>query len=175
MERRKGGYTLLDLIVGIMILVIAVGAVSTSLTSGFSLNRSNSERAIAIQFAEGVLERIRATEFEEIYARYNATAADDPADGISPGASFTVQGLRPVEGDPDGIVGEVRFPGDGTLLLEDEVDRNLGLPRDLNADGVVDGLDHSGDYAVLPVQVSVSWRGANGPHRVDLFFSVARR
>jgi hypothetical protein len=168
------GTTLLDLAIGIMLVVVTVGAVTSSLTAGHSMNRVNRERSKALGIAEGVLERLRSEDFEEIFARYNATTADDPVAGASPGAGFAVEGLAPLENDPDGLVGRIEFPGDGLVLREDFVDRELGTPRDLNGDGAQDALDHAGDYLVLPVRVSAVWTGSGGMKRVDLVTTLTR-
>ena len=171
---QRSGYSMLDLAIGIMIVVVAVGSVSSSLTSGFSLNRSNRERSRAAEHADRIIEGLLATDFEEVFARYNATAADDPVDGVSPGATFDVPGLTPQNGDADGIVGEIDFPGDGVSLREDTVDRGLGMPRDLNGDG--DELDDAAaDYLVLPVRLRVAWQSTGGPQQIELVTTVARR
>lgn len=51
-------------------------------------------------------------------------------------------------------------------LREDTVDPNLGMPRDLNGDGVIDGLNHASDYVILPVRIEVKWSesGADRTH-----------
>ena len=77
-------------------------------------------------------------------------------------------GVSPRVGDPDGMAGEVIFPGGGFVLREDVTDRQLGMPRDLNGDGAWDGVNHADDYTVLPVAVRVRWTGAGGPQ--NLFF-----
>ena len=43
----------------------------------------------------------------------------------------------------------------------------MGMPRDLDGDGVIDALDHSGDYRLLPVLVRVAWRGSSGPAKLE--------
>jgi hypothetical protein len=123
---------------------------------------------LAAQAAESMLERLKGAEFSEVFVRFNATADDDPATGDSPGSDFAVTGLGVREGDADGMVGHIEFPGDGKELREDEEDRDLGLPRDLNRDGDVDAADHAGDYCVLPVRVVLQWRGANGNRAMEL-------
>lgn len=157
-----------------MLVIVTVGAVTSALTSGYSLNRANRERSKALGIAEGVLERLRSETFEEAFARYNATAADDPLGGSSPGAGFAVEGLQALDGDADGLAGEIEFPGDGLQLREDVTDRELGMPRDLSGDGAEDALDHAGDYVVLPVRVSIIWTGAGGDKRVDLVTTLCR-
>ena len=75
------------------------------------------------------------------------------------GATVTAVAAR--DNDPDGIIGEVVFPTEmngGVLeLREDVVDASMGMPRDLNLDGVIDALDHSNDYRILPVVIRVDW------------------
>ena len=142
----------------------------------FSLGRSTEETATALDAAQSVLERIRSEEnFDEIFQRYNANPLDDPLLGVSPGAAFEVRGLTAINGDPDGFVGEIHLPGDGTFLLENGVDPELGLPSDLNGDDVVDALDHSGDYGILPVRVRVRWTGRSGVQQLDLVTTVSWR
>jgi prepilin-type N-terminal cleavage/methylation domain-containing protein len=65
--------------------------------------------------------------------------------------------------------------GGGTFftLREDFVDKALGMPRDLNGDSLVDDCDHASDYVILPVHVSLEWRGDFGPRRFDLYTQIA--
>ena len=39
------------------------------------------------------------------------------------------------------------------ILREDVAIPAMGMPRDLDGDNVVDGVDHKGDYRMLPVIV----------------------
>ena len=54
-------------------------------------------------------------------------------------------------------------------LREDLVMPQLGLPADLNGDGVIDGLNHAGDYTLLPVQIRVQWVTPDGPRSFSVF------
>ncbi|MEO0649457.1 MAG: hypothetical protein AAFZ65_02115 [Planctomycetota bacterium] len=47
-------------------------------------------------------------------------------------------------------------------LREDLTDARLGLPRDLNGDSIIDSSDHGSDYFLLPLEVTVQWRGRTG-------------
>jgi hypothetical protein len=80
--------------------------------------------------------------------------------------------LQAVAGDPDGFPGEIVFPitlvGGVPQLREDVVNAKLGMPRDLNGDGVVDANNHAGNYQLLPVLVRVRWRGVGGNGLVEL-------
>ncbi len=57
-------------------------------------------------------------------------------------------------------------------VREDFVDARLGMPRDLNGDSVIDQLDHSQDYLILPVRVRMRWQGVFGERTLDLYTMV---
>lgn len=171
-ESARAGYSLIEIVIAIVVLTIAVGSISTSLVSTTSLSRSNEERTLALDTALSVIEAIRAEDPAEVFVRYNQTTADDPATGPSPGGFFSVPGLTVRPGDPDGFVGEVQFPGDGVTLREDVGDIELGMPRDLNADAVLDSVDHAADYTVLPVRVRIEWAGTSGLKRVEMYTQI---
>lgn len=57
----------------------------------------------------------------------------------------------------------------GWMLREDYVDANLGMPRDLNGDSIIDNKDHSEDYILLPVQIRVEWQGTSGRRWLDVY------
>jgi type II secretory pathway pseudopilin PulG len=54
-------------------------------------------------------------------------------------------------------------------LREDYQDEGLGLPRDLNGDSILDSLDHSKDYILLPILIRVKWEGENGPRLFEVY------
>ena len=156
----RAGFTLLELLVSATVFMLVAGAVGTTIALSTALGRTNRETALAARAAQSLLEELKgAAEFGELYARYNATSGDDPAGGTSPGWDFAVRGLQPRSDDGDGFVGRVEFPGTGKELLEDGDDDELGLPRDLDGDGAIDGVDHAGDYRILPVRVVIEWEG----------------
>ena len=164
--------TLVELTLTMVVLAVAVGGTLSSISSFVLLSDSSWERSIAYTAAQTMLEEMQAQEFNEVFARYNDDASDDPA-GVIPGADFDVAGLDAQQADADGIVGRVEFPtkpGEPTALYENLVDDSFGFPRDLNADGDVDvaDIDRSDDYDLLPVRVVIEWRGRSGNRRVEL-------
>ena len=64
----------------------------------------------------------------------------------------------------------VVFPSDagGYALREDIKDASLGMPRDLNGDGVIDSENHAGDYVLLPVKVRIDWKGITGERSFEV-------
>jgi hypothetical protein len=53
-------------------------------------------------------------------------------------------------------------PGLPSQLREDVDEPKLGMPQDLDGNGVVDGNNHATDYKLLPVLVRVRWRACDG-------------
>lgn len=161
---------MLEIAIAVTVLAVGLGSAVYSLLTASALERSTREQALALQAAETCLESLQATNFPETFLRFNGTAADDPADGDSPGNDFDVVGLSAWPGDPDGLPGEISFPGDGVELLENVAMPELGMPRDLTLDDppAIDADDHADDYRVLPVLVRVRWAGARGNRELVL-------
>jgi type II secretory pathway pseudopilin PulG len=163
--------TLIEVMLALSILVFAALAFSQALVSASRSTTTTREMSIAEQAARQVVETMQAVDFDKIFASYDHDPANDPGGvpGSAPGASFVVEGLDVLPGDADGVVGEVLLPETAPGVLGENFQQpRLSMPRDLNADGVVDALDHSGDYRLLPVLVRVAWRGSNGPAEVEI-------
>jgi hypothetical protein len=160
------------LLITVTILLIALKMTVQTLTSVNKLSPVNRETAIATTVALSKLEELRSVPFDEIFARYNDLDADDPGGvGTAAGGDFAVPFLEPRAGDPDGLVGRIDFPTVGDELREDVVDRDLGMPRDLDGDGAEDTDDHAGDYAILPVRVRIEWTGRSGDRSIVMYTS----
>jgi len=162
-KKTRSGFTLLEIMVAVSVLGIALAALTSTQFTSVALSRSIRETSAAADAAQAVMEAIRdEDDFKAIYANWSGTA-------------FDVEGLTPVEGDPDGRVGEVVFPGTANKLREDGNDRTLGMPRDIDLDGKIDGADHSGNYRILPMLVRVRWSGARGTQQIQLVGTLAER
>jgi prepilin-type N-terminal cleavage/methylation domain-containing protein len=170
---RRRGFTLVELAIGVTILVVGVLGFARTLVSLERAQVRTREAGRATEAARAMLERIQAEAFPEAFRRYNATGNDDPGGAnTAPGANFAVDGLSPRPDDADGFVGQVIFPTPAGLpgeLRESVVDAALGMPRDLNGDGVVHATDsYATDYEILPVRVRVEWLGAAGEGTVEI-------
>ena len=169
-----GGFSLIELTVGMFILVVAACGLVSSLVGSAGVASSNRESSLAQLAARGQLEMLRSTEFSVVFSTFNETPADDPlGPGTAPGAGFAVPGLDPQRDDPDGLPGRVVFPrlaGDAATLLKENVpDPSFSMPRDLTGEGLVDEEDHASNYALLPVRVVIEWRGSRGSPRMIEF------
>jgi hypothetical protein len=136
-------------------------------------------REVAVATSEGrrMIETLHATPLEQVFALYNATDVDDPGGGVlAPGSNFAVAGLTARADDADGMIGEILFPTapGGAVLREDVVDASLGMPRDLDGDGLIDADDHSNDYGILPVLIRLRWTGTAGASSLEFKTVLAR-
>lgn len=171
-RRPQAGFTLVEVLLALVVLVVAVGGTLGTLNAYVRLDQQTAQKSMALRVAEEQIERMRAEPFSTLFERYNAEAADDPTGFLpSPGSGFPVPGLDVQVGDADGLAGEIHFPvapGAPGVLREDIAERNLGTPKDLNGDGVIDSLDHRLDHLLLPVRVEVRWTGPAGMQSVTL-------
>lgn len=170
-ERSRAGTGLLEPLVAVTLVLLAVLGFSQLMVGAVRTADQAEEATVAREAARAMLDQMRAAQFSTAFAEFNASAEDDPS-GFETGfgSGFDVDGLVPVDGDADGMVGEILFPtvdGAPQRLREDVKDAALAMPRDLNGDDVVDDADHSGDYEILPVVIRVRWRGVAGDSVVE--------
>jgi len=151
---------------------ITLATLTVATTVGVYLRGQTPDREIAaarnaLAFKSAELETMP---FRQAFARHNRIPHDDPEGPFtSPGPEFNVPG------SPSAI-GRIEFPADEVGQLRE----NLPLawadsPRDLNADGSIDGQDHSADYAVLPVRIVVEWQSPDGARRLERILVLTRR
>jgi prepilin-type N-terminal cleavage/methylation domain-containing protein len=174
-KKHEYGFTLIEIAISLAVIAVALLALMSTVTTSSSLQHEAHELTQAMNAARSVVEQMKTSgTFAEIFRRYNSTALDDTGlQGIIPGNLFDVTGFRPSPTDPDQRVGLVVFPSDPTnpsVLLENSAIAKKWLPNgiDLNLDGVIDGMDHSGDYQLLPVIIVIEWYGIGGRHQVEL-------
>jgi type II secretory pathway pseudopilin PulG len=163
---------LIEVMVAASVMVVGLMGFLQVLVLGLGSSSANREADLATDAARQLVETMQSETFTDLFRRYNADPSDDPGGvATAPGANFTVPGLDPIQGDPDGFVGQVILPSMWVVgvesVREDVQSPSLGMPRDLNGDGVVDNASHSADYGILPVMVRLQWRGATGTSRME--------
>jgi prepilin-type N-terminal cleavage/methylation domain-containing protein len=157
----RSAFSLVEVAIVMAILSVALGLFAQTMLSTAKLDPVSEETRLAAEGARMQLEQLRACNFSELFRSYNADPADDPAGaGSAPGAWFAVAGLQAPPGAPG--VGHVIFPCVGNALVESVVDESLGMPHDLNGDGVVDAGDHAADAIILPVRIQIEWASKSG-------------
>ena len=177
------GTSLVEISIVVTVLLFTFLAMSRSLGESMQLNGRNREDALAMDAAREIVEVLAGVpEFGTVFQLYDEDPENDPeGPGTAPGPHFAVAGLDPHPDDLDGLVGELDFPtavgaGGRVELREDVDDPGLGMPRDLDGNGLVDaGVDQADDYRLLPVRVRLRWRGAGGERSLELRTLIADR
>jgi len=170
----RAGFTVVEVTLAAGVLVIGVLGMAASMASSLKLVEVNRETVQAHEAARQTIEAMQATTFEDIVASYNSDTADDPnGPGTAPGSQFAIPGLNA----PGASVGLIRLPipEGADYLSEALVDPDLGMPRDLNGDGVITPGPMPGNYLVLPVRVETAWQGVGGVRRLGLNSLLIRR
>ena len=105
-HNHQSGFTLIEIVFAGFIFAVTATALSATLATGDNLAQ-NARKDVAVHDAvRGVLADIDATPFAEVAANFHLKG-------------FDVPGLKPVDNDKDGLVGEIIFsagPGTGATL-----------------------------------------------------------
>jgi type II secretion system protein I len=199
MSMRKGsrGFTLVELMVALGVLVVSLIGLISVITYTTTQNEINRENMLAMRVAEGKIEEMRQYVVPEIFARYSCTswgqaqplypAGTPQPPGIFPGADFTAS----VAADPTyaklrNVQATVTFPwvngaafvqglwtpNSPIVLLEDQTDKDP-INRDLNANGAVD--DPTLNYVLLPTTITVNWTGIRGKRSITYKYLFYKR
>jgi hypothetical protein len=152
-------------LVGATILALGLLGLILTLVGSLELGHSNRETARAAEALRLVVERMRAIPPSEIFCTFNDDPTDDPGgEGYAPGDLF------PLQTEAGRFSVQISFPTTNVPgeLREDVNVPDIGMPRDLDGDGVIDALNHAGDYVQLPTRIRVGWAGANGRRSMEL-------
>jgi hypothetical protein len=175
--RSQRGFSIVEMVVVFAIVTIAISMFARTMASSKKLDPVATESTIAASAARTILERMKNHPFEQIFPLYNTVPGDDPGGvGTAPGAFFDVEGLTPIA--PGVKCGTVVFPTrTGQFLREDVEDALLGMPRDLNADGVIDSQNHANDCLIIPIRIRVEWimRGSKDTRRYFEMYTMFGR
>jgi type II secretory pathway pseudopilin PulG len=174
----RRGSTLVELLVAVAVLMVGLLAFTRTLGGALELGRANRRTAQATAAAQAIVERLFATDPTRVFALYNDDPDDDPdGPGTAPGSRFAVADLEACAAD-GGRCGKIFFPvaeDQPGVLREDLVDAKLRTPLDLDLDGTVDDVDHSGDYRLLPVRIRIAWQDWRKVREIELSTIVGVR
>ncbi|MEZ5973415.1 MAG: hypothetical protein R3F33_02190 [Planctomycetota bacterium] len=179
-RRSNSGLTLMEVAVAMPIVAMALEMLLQILTAGNGLRSVNRDNWVASNAAQDALEWMRNADFHDLFVLYNDNPLDDPnGPGTAPGMHFDVPGLTALPSDADGHVGRILIPAFNAgsdiapdwQLREDMEAPELGLPRDLNGDCIIDAANHGNDYSIFPVQIELQWRGQFG-NRLIRFHTI---
>lgn len=166
---QRGGFSLIEVCVAMAVMAVGLLAAGSTLVSSHSLRVADAERQAAEDGTRAIVEQILA---------FSEASIDDPAgwartvtDALAPGGAigdrFDLNGLDPQAGQPS--LGSIQVVTDETVT-DAAAGVELGLPRDLDGNGVLGDPDVSGTASLLPVIVDVRWRGKTGNRRLTQAF-----
>ena len=171
----RSGFTLLDVCVSLALLAAGLGALLGSTFSAMKLDRVNASTALASQVLRGMCEQMQAMPIDEVLEAYVLREDEDEHVRAGKLARLTPHGPARAELGEGNLVA-ARFPlaADGRTLREDLDLPGLGLPRDLDGDGTIDGVDKHASFRILPVVLELDWNGPSGPQHLAVS-TVLRR
>jgi len=163
---------MVEILVFATILISGLLALTSTVVTVDRLRRSNDELRLASNALDMITTEIRRT---AIRARSSENGwaqgiVDVYGNGGTQGSDLPVTGLEPRVGAPGTL--HIELVTDETLT-DQELELQLGLPIDQNADGLIASTDTTGDAIMLPVIVSVEWAGVAGPGQLRHGFFVA--
>ncbi|HMS16506.1 MAG TPA: hypothetical protein PKA37_06670, partial [Planctomycetota bacterium] len=141
--QQQQGWTMIEVTMAMTLLGLGILGMGSVIISTTTLAKLNRETALAYEAARGFAEQMQTNwPFPLIFAAYNDLTEDDPPSGTVPGPVFQIANSG-YGNTPSSLrfeaSGRVIFPvGPLGELREDVLDGALGLPRDLNGDGIVD-------------------------------------
>ncbi len=166
-ERGRGaaGFTMIEVSLALTILVVALVATTASNVRMQALRRSNHDRVVAQNAVQSIAERIQAIARAGTSdaGGFAAHVTDALSAGGELGTEFDVAGLTSVQNVPR--VGRIQLVTDETST-DAALGVQLGMPRDLNGDGDANDADVSASARILPVVVSLRWRGQTGDRSI---------
>ncbi len=166
---KRSGFTLTELALSMTVMLIALMSTSAAKVRASALQRQNREQAVAVSLVRSVAERLRA-ESERVSQladpnipalSWSALLAAELQPGGALGDEFGTPLLTPQSAD--GQVGRIELVT-SELASDADLDVAIGMPRDLDGDGLATNSDVTLNARVLPVIITVAWRSQSGDH-----------
>ena len=169
----EAGFSMVDVLIGSLILMAAVMVHSATVLSVQRMGASAAERGIAVETLARFVERMRADlDWAGLYARLRPLSMESTGDTtlsrLGVDLRLTTRPVTSYYGDftvPTSL-GQVTIlvqvpsiDAGGVAALRENVSApRYGLPYDLNGDGAITGDSRNGDYLALPIVVHLRWQ-----------------
>lgn len=145
------GFTLVEILTAVVLLTLAFLGLAAGFLANARAYASTRDEILVSHGFRQVVETIRSAPFGDIAATYQGLTFDVPEIGGT---------------------GTVRTFVDETEISDDAA--TLGLPRDLDGDGVALTPDVTGSYVLLPLRIRIAWTSSDGYREKDLYLLLAR-
>jgi len=174
-KKTERGLTAVEVAVVATMLSLGLLAQASVTITSYRQSVVNKERRLALEGARSQIEILKRYDLRSVFPAFDSSKVNDPTG--APGPYFDVQGLRADPAESSGRVGKIIFPvgpapdpvqNPDPVLREDVQDPRLGMPADLDGDGVIDDQPKDKTYIHLPVIVEVRWEGQLGSQRLRL-------
>ena len=162
---------MIEILVFVALLLMGLLALTSTSVTVHRLRGVNDERNTARAAVQSVIEEMQRNSSLLFNAEpgWSSALIAEYAPGGTYGNTFDVIGLEPQPGEP--TVGTIQVITDETLT-DEELQVSLGLPVDLDNDGVIDNNDVTDTAEILPVVVRVAWTGVGGESEIRQAFYV---
>ena len=170
-NRKQDGFTMIEAVVVMSILLMGLLAMTSTSVTVHALRESDRERRLANSALDSIIEDVKGIANAQVGTdpTWSQNFANAYAIGGTPGPLYPVNGLQPRDGEPSVV--SVTITTDETLT-DQELGVNLGMPRDLDNDGLIDNADVTATATIMPVIVRVRWNGSSGNRELVQGFYV---
>lgn len=167
----RGGFALIEMAIAVSILVIGLVTLLSATSGMHRLRHQNRDRSVAQNGMRTMAERIHARSYGLTGdpATWSSRLIGIFGPGGSFGDTFEVQGLNLPLGAQ--TLGTIQIVTDETAT-DQALGAQLGMPRDLDGDGLVASTDVRQGARLLPVILRLRWRGQSGVSSLTHAFYV---
>ena len=156
---------MVEVMVTSCLLVTGLLALTMTSVASFQLERTERERNQAANAMRSVMDHVNALSDAvlEDPQGWSTAVTDMFSSGQVPGNSILVAGLQTADNQP--AEASIMIVVDETLT-DSELGTELGMPRDLDGDGLIESNDVSGAATLLPAIISLTWKGSGGSREI---------
>ncbi len=163
---RSAGFTLIEVAIVGSVLTIGLMAMALTSVASSSLQRTSQEVNQAENTVRAITSLVQSVSETAKSANggWSQTLVDSFQPGATPGRSLPSRQLKAADGTPATVT---------VLVITDETQTDaqlgvqMGMPRDLDGDNVVDNTDVSASATMLPVVIQLQWSGVSGTVRFN--------
>lgn len=170
----EAGISLLEVMIAVAVILLGFLALGQTIVTTHALKRTSEERRIVLSAMRVVGEEVRSLS-DDVAATspdtWAQTIVDTVASGTRLSSTFSVDGLAPQSGST--TVGSIRIVTNETSTDAD-LGVQIGMPRDLDSDGSASNGNVTSSATMLPVVLTVRYRGLAGNRTVRRGFYITR-
>ncbi len=142
---KETGLSLIEVMIAMVIFIGAGASLLSGLATTASVRIDCTDRYAAIETVLGIADEIRGTPMDTVVGVWGPEGTR--------GATFSVAGL---DGKDGTLSGRITIVTDETIT-DQELGMSLGLPRDLDGDGLAENVDVAVTAVALPIIIEARW------------------